>query len=177
LQPEPGAGLWPIGFDVALPICPVKGQMIRMRGRPDLFSRVLFMPIGGCSSILQRSPGEYIAGTSEEYLDPTAGNTVAVSASILSRVAALLHEGAGLELDALWSGFRPMTPDELPVLDRVRDGRLFIATGHHRNGVLLSAITGRLIAEMLREVPPSAELSTFRYDRSVRKHGRFALKY
>jgi glycine oxidase len=62
-------------------------------------------------------------------------------------------------------------------LDRVRDGRLFIATGHHRNGVLLSAITGRLIAEMLREVPPSAELSTFRYDRSVRKHGRFELKY
>jgi hypothetical protein len=51
------------------------------RGRPDLFSRVLFMPIGGCGSILQPSPGEYIAGTSEEYLDPTAGSTVSKRAN------------------------------------------------------------------------------------------------
>ncbi|MCP1184860.1 glycine oxidase ThiO [Paenibacillus sp. 1781tsa1] len=49
-----------------------------------------------------------------------------------------------------WAGVRPATPDGLPYIGECKSiPGLFAACGHYRNGILLSAITGRLIAELL----------------------------
>jgi glycine/D-amino acid oxidase-like deaminating enzyme len=63
-----------------------------------------------------------------------------------------------------WSGLRPKTTDELPVIGRI-DGstNAFIATGHYRNGILLAPITANMIAdrfEMDITVMPNSSTAT-----------------
>jgi len=48
-----------------------------------------------------------------------------------------------------WWGFRPCTPDEGPLLGTSPIDGLWLATGHHRNGVLLAAITAELVTTAL----------------------------
>ena len=77
-----------------------------------------------------------------------------------------------------WWGFRPCTPDEGPLLGPGPIQGLWLAAGHHRNGVLLAAITAALIAAALQPghaevvaADPAADddnrdwLHSFRWDR------------
>ncbi|MFI1885946.1 NAD(P)/FAD-dependent oxidoreductase [Streptomyces jumonjinensis] len=164
-------------FGLDIPLCPVKGQIVRLTGARELLRSVVFMPSGGCGSIVSRSPGEYIVGTSEEYLRPETDNTAGVVGAVLSRLCAVLPEAAEWRIDEMWSGFRPMTSDELPILAQADDPRIVVATGHHRNGVLLAAVTGRLVAALIDGEDPGLNLDPFRYGRLLRPHTRFATKY
>ncbi|HET9048167.1 MAG TPA: FAD-binding oxidoreductase [Chiayiivirga sp.] len=47
-----------------------------------------------------------------------------------------------------WVGDRPVTPDSLPIIDALDEGRLLIATGHGHLGMTQGPITGRWIAEL-----------------------------
>jgi glycine oxidase len=59
-----------------------------------------------------------------------------------------------------WAGLRPTSPDGLPIVGPI-DGveGLAVATGHHRNGVLLSPVTGALISDWVsgKGIPDDAE--------------------
>ena len=57
-----------------------------------------------------------------------------------------------LHLDEVLVGFRPMLPDNLPAIGRLRDDVL-VATGHGRNGVLLAPVTADLVAAQLAGEP------------------------
>ena len=52
-----------------------------------------------------------------------------------------------LELEEAVAGLRPGTPDNLPLLGEI-DG-VVVATGHHRNGILLAPVTARLTAGLV----------------------------
>jgi glycine oxidase len=54
-----------------------------------------------------------------------------------------------LELEGVLAGLRPATPDNLPAVGPGALDGLFWATGHHRNGILLSGLTGDLVAAAL----------------------------
>jgi len=65
-----------------------------------------------------------------------------------------------------WAGLRPYTPDEVPILGRVEEVEGFImASGHFRNGILLSPITGKLIAELIVDGKTSLPLRDTRLSR------------
>lgn len=179
------AGAWSMEVGdlagIQIPLCPVKGQVIQLIGEPNLINSVVFMPAGGCGSIVERSPGVYVVGTSEEYLEPGPSNTAGVVGSILSRLTTVLPGAADWEIDSMWSGFRPMTGDELPIIAVAEDPRFVIATGHHRNGVLLAPVTGRIVADLIEGGDGSLglglDLSPFSHGRDMRVHPRFADKY
>jgi D-amino-acid dehydrogenase len=62
----------------------------------------------------------------------------------------------------IWSGFRPCPPDGLPVIGRVPHvSNAILATGHAMKGVALAPVTGRLVAEMLADRPPSYPVQAF----------------
>ncbi len=65
-----------------------------------------------------------------------------------------------------WCGFRPLTPDGLPIIDRAKnlDG-LIVATGHAMLGFTQSPMTGKLVAEIASGEKPSLPLEPFRLDR------------
>ena len=76
--------------------------------------------------------------------------------------ASYLHEPEGPVMQEEWYGWRPMTPDDLPILGRVRGvDNLCMATGHGMLGVTLSAVTGLLVSEVIAGETPSFDLAPF----------------
>jgi D-amino-acid dehydrogenase len=68
--------------------------------------------------------------------------------------------------ETAWSGLRPMSPDDLPVIGRVPEiGNLYIATGHGMLGLTAAPATGKLIAEMVCNLPPHIDPKPFSMDR------------
>ncbi|WP_250001321.1 glycine oxidase ThiO [Actinoplanes sp. M2I2] len=131
-----------------LPVRPVKGQVLRLRGEPGLLRHVLDAAVDGREVyIVPRADGEIVVGaTQEERTDRlvTAGAVHDLLRSAIELVPAL----AELELTETTVGHRPGTPDNAPLLGRL-DDRVVVAAGHHRNGVLLAPVTADLIAGLL----------------------------
>jgi len=71
-----------------------------------------------------------------------------------------------LELIQIWSGFRPNTPDTLPIIERNDTyANLILATGHDMLGMTHSLITGKLVSEIIAGKKPSVDLNPFRLSR------------
>ena len=71
-----------------------------------------------------------------------------------------------LELIQIWSGFRPNTPDTMPIIERNQTyGNLILATGHDMLGMTHSLITGKLVSEIVDGRKPSVDLFPFRLSR------------
>jgi D-amino-acid dehydrogenase len=66
-----------------------------------------------------------------------------------------LKEPFGATVEEEWYGWRPMTPDSLPIIDRSpRFGNVLIAAGHNMLGLSMAPATGKLVAELLSGTPP-----------------------
>jgi glycine oxidase len=127
-----------------LPIRPVKGQVLRLRGEPGRLRHVIH---AAGVYLVPRRDGEIIVGaTQEERADPTI--TAGAVLSLLRAAVDLVPGLADYELVETIAGHRPGTPDNAPLLGRL-DGRTVVAAGHFRNGVLLTPITADLIADLV----------------------------
>jgi glycine oxidase len=137
------AGPWSAGL-APLPVRPVKGQTIRLRGT-ELLERTLRFEGG---YLVPRADGRIILGaTVEERGFDTAITALAVH-DLLRDAAELVPGILECEIEELVAGLRPGTPDNAPLIGRV-DDRVVVATGHHRNGILLAPVTARLVAAEL----------------------------
>jgi glycine oxidase len=131
-----------------LPIRPVKGQVLRLRGEPGLLRHVIEATVDGRSVyVVPRADGEIVVGaTQEERSDwtVTAGGVY----DLLRAAIELVPDLAECALAETLVGHRPGTPDNAPLLGLLRDGVL-VAAGHFRNGVLLAPVTADLIADLI----------------------------
>ncbi len=83
--------------------------------------------------------------------------------------AEYLHEPEGPVVREEWYGWRPMTPDDLPVLGAVPGRRgLWLATGHGMLGVTMSAMTGQLLCELITGREPALNMQPFSPARFLR---------
>jgi glycine oxidase len=169
-------GAWSARLLPELPVFPVKGQMLSLQAPRDALRRVLFGP---GTYLVPRDDGLVVVGaTSEPGAGFGTGLTPAGQRLLQAGIAALLPEAEGWPPMERWWGFRPCTPDEGPLLGPGPLAGLWLATGHHRNGVLLAAVTAEVLAEaLLAEAqgpsgsadPAAAEretlLAAFRWDR------------
>jgi glycine oxidase len=147
-----------------LPVRPVKGQVLRLRGTPGLLRHVLDATVDGRHVYLvPRADGEIVVGaTQEERADHTI--TAGAVHDLLRAAIELVPEIAELELVETLAGHRPGTPDNAPLIGRL-DDRVLVAAGHHRNGVLLTPVTADLIAGLIDGVddPMLADFSPRRF--------------
>lgn len=140
-------GAWSRTLLPGLPIAPVKGQMLSLQGPRQALQRVLFGP---GTYLVPREDGLLVVGaTSEPEAGFGEGLTPAGQRQLQAGLASLLPEAAGWPPMERWWGFRPCTPDQRPILGPGPIEGLWLATGHHRNGVLLAAITAELLGEAL----------------------------
>ena len=148
------AGAWSGALDlpaeVVPPVRPVKGHVLRLAGPPGLLRRTVRAVVQGTQVYLvPRADGEIVVGatTEERGFDATvqAGGVYQ-----LLRDATLLVPGvAELTLVESAAGLRPGSPDNAPLLGASALPGLLLATGHHRNGVLLAPLTGDLLADLV----------------------------
>ncbi len=125
------------------PVRPVRGQMVAMRSDHVDLKHVLRSE--KCY-IVPRGNGICIAGSTLEDVGFVKRVTPDGIAKILNAVLEMVPGLADAEVIETWSGLRPATPDHLPSLGTTDIDGLIIATGHYRNGILLTPITARLVA-------------------------------
>ena len=83
-------------------------------------------------------------------------------ADVLLRLGKKLFPGIDIGGASAWMGPRPATPDGLPIIDRSpQHPAVFFAFGHSHYGFMGAAVTGRLIAELTAERPPSVDLRPY----------------
>ncbi len=160
-------GAWSKQIFKTLPIFPVKGQMLSIQGPKQILKRIIFGP---GIYLVPRDDGLIIVGaTSEREAGFQKGLTPKGQCELQNGIQSLIPELDQLPHMERWWGFRPCTPDEGPLLGMSSINGLWLATGHHRNGVLLAAITAELIGKSICSSSLSNEessfLSKFRWDR------------
>ncbi|MTJ49246.1 glycine oxidase ThiO [Dolichospermum sp. UHCC 0259] len=159
------AGAWANQL-LPLPVRPRKGQMLSLRV-PDFLNelpltRVLF---GENIYIVPRKNRSIIIGATSEDVGFTADNTPGGIQNLLQSAIRLYPQLENYPIQELWWGFRPATPDELPILGHSDCDNLTFATGHYRNGILLAPITATLIADLICEQKADPLLANFHYSR------------
>ncbi len=131
-----------------VPVRPVKGQILRLRdpAGPGLLERVVRFEGG---YLVPRGDGRYVLGATVEERGfeerPTAGGVYELLRDARELVPGVLE----LQIEELSVGFRPATPDNTPVIGSGALEGLVWATGHHRNGILLTPLTAELVTEAL----------------------------
>ena len=136
-------GAWSARLLPQLPLFPVKGQMLSLQGPRQALTRVLFGP---GTYIVPRQDGLLVVGaTSEPEAGFSAGLTPSGQRQLQQGLADLLPEASSWPPMERWWGFRPCTTDAAPLLGTSPIQGLWLATGHHRNGVLLAAVTVELL--------------------------------
>ncbi|MEA5524505.1 glycine oxidase ThiO [Nodularia spumigena] len=149
-----------------LPVSPRKGQMLKVRV-PDFIpelplTRVLF---GDNIYIVPRRNRSIIIGATSEDVGFTPHNTPAGIQTLLQQAISLYPQLQDYPIQEFWWGFRPATPDELPIFGTSHCKNLTLATGHYRNGILLAPITAALIADLIWSQKSDPILSNFHYSR------------
>ncbi len=141
------SGAWSNQIFNAIPIFPVKGQMLSLQGPKEALKRIIFGP---GTYLVPREDGLVVIGaTNEKEAGFYSGLTPAGQRQLLQGIEALLPEATKWPQMERWSGFRPCSPDGAPLLGSSILKGLWLATGHHRNGVLLAAITAELLAKSI----------------------------
>ena len=136
--------------DCVPPVRPVKGQVARLRA-PDGFLRRTVRGIVRGSSVylVPRDNGELVLGATQEDLGPDTRVTAGGLWELLRDARALVPGITELEFTEAVARLRPGTPDNAPVLGPCRMAGLVLATGHFRNGVLLTPVTADIITGYL----------------------------
>jgi glycine oxidase len=138
------------------PVRPVKGQLLVLRGGPEqsVCSRIVTTER---VYLVPRPDGRLIVGATVEErgfdLQVTAGGVH----EMLREAYRALPDVAELELVEALAGLRPGTPDNAPLVGPGALDGLLLATGHYRNGILLTPGTAEMIADFVAGEPPPLE--------------------
>ncbi len=138
---------------------PVKGQVIRLRTRVPFLGRSTRGVVKGSSIYLvPRDDGEIVVGATQEEMGFDTTVTAGGLWQLLRDARELLPGITELEFAEVSAGLRPGSPDNAPVLGPSALPGLFLATGHFRNGVLLTPVTADVMTEILVDgtVPEAA---------------------
>jgi glycine oxidase len=147
------AGCWSgalggLGAEVLPPVRPVKGQLLYLRGpvdQPLCHGNVRGLEV----YVVPRGDGRVVVGATVEEQGFDTRATAGAVHDLLRAAMELLPDVAELELAETVVGLRPGSPDNAPMLGPAGPEGLVVATGHYRNGILLTPVTADAIAELL----------------------------
>jgi glycine oxidase len=146
-------------------IRPVKGQLLRLRvpgGMPPVLSRSVRATVRGAEVYLvPRADGEMVVGATSEERGRDRTVTAGAVHDLLHDAMSVLPVTSELTLAETCAGLRPGTPDNGPLAGATGLDGVLAATGHFRNGILLSAVTADAVAAWLTGHPAEAEWAPF----------------
>ena len=140
-----------------LPVFPIKGQLLKIKGIS--MDRIIF---SDNVYIIPKESYILIGATSEDAgfdTRATLGGVNTLSSNALEVVPKLSQSS----FHDVLVGFRPATPDEMPIFEY--GNNYIVATGHYRNGILLSPITARIVSEYVEKGKESKFFKIFSAER------------
>lgn len=144
------AGAWSRclpGLPRALGVRPMRGQMLALDPEGRMSDRVLESE---GIYLVPREGGRLLVGATVEDTGFEAGTTAGGIHGLLDAAIRMVPGLRSAPIRESWSGLRPGTEDGEPIIGPDPDvERLFYATGHFRNGILLAPLTARIIADLV----------------------------
>jgi glycine oxidase len=130
------------------PVRPIKGQMLALQMDPQapILRHVVWLPRG---YLVPRNDGRLIIGATVEErgfdTSITAGGMLALIEGAWRAVPTIEE----LPIAETWVGFRPGSRDDAPMLGASGIDGLVVATGHHRNGILLTPVSAAVVSQYI----------------------------
>ena len=173
---------------IDLPIKPRKGQLLItepigpflratvqcamynvIKFRPETIKDPTVLKIGASLSIEQQESGGLIIGGTREFADFEEENTFEAVETMVKRAVRFFPALKDVSIIRCFSGFRPYTPDGLSMMGEVRTlPGFYMAAGHEGDGIALSPVTGRLMAELIAEGKTSYDITPFSPNRFLK---------
>lgn len=149
---------------VRLPVRPVKGQALALQMDPaaPLLRHVVWT---GRVYLVPRGDGRLIVGATVEERGFDAQLTAGGMLALLDGAWRALPGCEELPIAESWVGFRPGSRDDAPILGPCALRGLVLATGHHRNGILLTPATAALVAHFVLTGEVAGAMLPFGIDR------------
>ncbi|MBI5975043.1 glycine oxidase ThiO [Staphylococcus canis] len=133
-------------LDIQLPTHPVKGDVKLIASDYNGLKETIFN-VNGCY-IVPKKPNRFLIGATSEFDNWSTENNDDNIKWLDRESQRMIPELAHSHTIKSWTGIRPITPDEVPIMGTVRPN-LYVTTGHYRNGILLSPIVGELMAKLI----------------------------
>ena len=137
---------------------PARGQVVELRVPEQILRGVVE---GRGAYLSPRDDGRILVGSTVELAGYRPVATAGVVRDLLAAAIRLVPVLAEAIMTRAWSGLRPYTPDELPLLGPTDVEGLFLATAHFRNGVLLAPVTGDIVAALVLGETAPYEIAAF----------------
>lgn len=138
--------------------------------RPETIKDQTVLKLGQSLSIEQTENGGLIIGGTREFVGYEDENTFEAIEAMMKRALRFFPALKDVSIVRYFSGFRPYTPDGLSLLGEVKTLPGFImSAGHEGDGIALSAITGKLIAEIIVDGKPSYNIDEFSPNRFIKE--------
>ncbi|MFO0658310.1 MAG: glycine oxidase ThiO [Polyangiaceae bacterium] len=125
---------------------PARGQIVELTLHAPVFSHIVF---GAGVYAVPREDGRVLVGSTLEFVGYHKAVTARGVRDLLNGVTKLIPALADASFTNSWSSFRPFSVAGKPLIGRSETPGLILATGHHRNGILLAPITGELVADAI----------------------------
>jgi len=163
------AGAWSRSIDglapeLRPPVRPIKGQMLALRMDPTapLLTHVVWAP---GAYLVPRLDGRLLVGATVEEKGYDTSLTAGGILTLLEAAWRVVPAVEELPIDEMWVGHRPGSRDDAPILGTGLIDGLIYATGHHRNGILLTPITADAIAELVLDGAADPAIRPFSIER------------
>ena len=131
----------------AVPVGPLKGQIVKVRPRRPL---PLYNFNRGGNYVLTKAPDSVFLGTTEEHVGFDRGITTEARDEILEFAVGFAPELADAELVEQTACLRPLSADGLPIMGAVPQlAGAYVATGHGRSGIMQSLPSGLAMSELI----------------------------
>jgi len=173
------AGAAAASLTPALPVVPRKGHLVITERHPG-FCRHQVVELGYLTSahvmtgesvafnVQPRITGQVLVGSSRELVGWEPEVNRRVVARMVERACAFMPGLAELTAVRTWIGFRPATPDKLPLIGRWPDTPgLWVAAGHEGLGITTSLGTAAILADLIANRTPAIDAGAFAPDRGA----------
>ncbi|MGZ3531151.1 MAG: glycine oxidase ThiO [Vulcanimicrobiaceae bacterium] len=143
------------------PVRPIKGQMLALAIPRGFVRRTTWLP---GAYLVPRDDGRLLVGATVEESGFDTRVTARGMHGLLHAVVSAAPSLGDFTVSETWGGLRPGSLDGRPFLGRTPLTGYYLATGHYRNGVLLTPATSRLLADAIEGQAPE-EIGPFEIDR------------
>lgn len=137
---------------LALPVEPVRGQMMVFKAAPGVVDRVVMLD---GRYVIPRNDGRVLVGSTLERVGFDKSTTEEAGRVLYDTAISIVPELADYAVEHHWAGLRPGSPNGVPFIGAVPGWQgLYLNTGHFRNGLVLAPASTRLLADLLLERSP-----------------------
>ena len=151
------------------PVRPVKGQMLALQMREGITIKNVIRTVKARYPIpvylVPRTDGRLVVGATTEELGFDTDLTVGGIYELLRGACEAVPGVYELPLIETWTGLRPGSRDNAPILGKTPIENLIYATGHYRNGILLTPITAYEISKLILTGETSETIAPFQLGR------------